>query len=229
MLRVYPFAVLCFTVFSEQTITDERLEYTITLPDNWVRDIEDSTHHSFYDTTGTYESIVALDCYDFGADTLYATIDEWTRANFIAYELTIDADPFSALVYYDTISVKQNGTLWAADALTYFFDAGDGFGDWAEYIRFTANGTLGYELYAIGPLEDMEANVGLYLAIIEGITLKLKPGAAIKKGIPTYHISNALSSPIMLNLQGRKIHANADRNFASQMVVSRYFRRFILK
>jgi len=153
------------------SVSDTQLGYTATLPDTWIKTAVSATQHRFEDTSGVYQSMVVINRYDFSAETVFEKSQDWTRANFIAYVFSIEADPVCALVYYDSVTAKQNETLWAADAFTQFYSVDTALDDWAEYIRFTASGTFGYELYAIGPAEDMLAHVGLYVAIIEGITL----------------------------------------------------------
>ena len=157
-------------------ITDTELGYSIYLPDNWVKVSVSETQHRFEDTTGTYQSMIVLVRYDFSEETVFETADDWTRANFIAYSFSIEADPFCALIYTDTVTAKQNGTLWATDAFSQFFSVDTVLGDWAEYIRFTASGIYGYEIYALGPADDMATNVGYYVAIIEGISV---PGSTL--------------------------------------------------
>ncbi len=159
-------------IVEADVVTDENFGYSVFLPPNWVKEKIGETKHRFEDTSGVYKSMIVIAKYDFGAETVFKAPEEWTRANFIAYSFYTDADPFSVLVYYDTVTARQNGTLWAADAFSQFISINDTtliYG--AEYIRFTASGTTGYEIYAIGPADDMNANVGYYAAIIEGITI----------------------------------------------------------
>lgn len=158
------------------SIQDEQMGYSALLPDGWNKTVVSSTQHRFEDTTGVYQSMIVLNRYDFSGDTVYESSNDWTRANFIAYVFSIEADPFCALMYYDSVTARQNETLWATDVFTQFFSIDTVLGDWAEYLRFTASGSYGYELYAIGPEEDMLANVGMYVAIIDEIVL---PEAAV--------------------------------------------------
>lgn len=162
---------LTVSLFAGETINDTQVGYSVQLPGTWIHKVTSTTHHQFIDTTGTYQSIVAISRYDFASSATFSTADEWTRANFIAYKLTTDADPLSLLAFYDTVSARQNGTIWAADAYTYYYDADTVVGDWAEYIRFTAVGTRGYEIYAIGPASDLDSNLATYAAIIESVKL----------------------------------------------------------
>jgi len=162
---------LAASVKAAGTYSDPQLGYSIYLPDNWVHEAVSATQHRFVDTTAGYQSMISLVTYDFADDTLFVASEEWTRANFIAYVYSIEADPLCALVFYDSVTAIQNDDLWAADAYTEFFSYDSTIGDWAEYMRFTASGKTGYEIYALGPIEDMNANVGYYAAMIESITL----------------------------------------------------------
>jgi hypothetical protein len=167
-----------FAVSASDTLTDSSLGYSIVLPENWVKEKVDPAHHRFYDSSGTFQSLVALVRYDFGSDTVFSSPEEWTRANFIAYTLSILADPTCNLLFYDTATVRQNGVLWATEAMTEFYSWDSTVGDWVEYIRFTASGKYGYELYAIGPMADMDSNIVLYANIIENINLPISASVA---------------------------------------------------
>lgn len=173
MMRYGMVLVIFFfiTLSIGETVNDQVIGYTLPLPKNWIRIQKSSQHHIFMDTSGTYSSQCAIVRYDFSTATTYSTADEWTRANFIAYQFSVEADPLCVLSFFDTITVKQNGQHWAADAYTYFFDPDTAIGEWAEYIRFTAVGTSGYELYALGPIDDMDANVQIYAQIISNLQL----------------------------------------------------------
>lgn len=229
--RLVVFVVFSVTFLRAETFTDEKIGYSVTLPENWVREIEDSTHHRFYDSSGTYQAVVALDCTDFSSQQIYTTADEWTQANFIAYAFITEADPFSALIFYDTVSVRQNDTLWAADAYTNYYDIDDTLNNWAEYIRFTATGRSGFELYAIGPLADLETNVAFYTEILAGIKLTIQP-----EGVQ-WHPRLSSSRPIvtdpesvrMCNLLGQCIVPANYRKNVSQVLVTRHLRQCIVK
>ena len=153
-------------------ISDSQLGISAALPDHWIKDSGDATHILFRDTTGTCTAIIAVDRYDFGSDTVFGAPDDWTRANFIAYTFIVDADPFSAMLFYDTVSSRQDAAPWSTEAYSVFYDPQSSAADIAEYIRFTATGTCGYEIYAIGPLDDMTDHVGLYAAIVQGVTIQ---------------------------------------------------------
>ena len=180
---------LCFQVFVTfltgtsiaETVTDAQLGYSVYLPDFWVKTAVTATQHRFEDTSGACRSMIVINRYDFSSETVFPTSEDWTRANFIAYIFSIDADPFSIVTYYDSVNARQNGTLWAAEVFSQFFSIDTVLGDGAEFIRFTASGTYGYEIYAIGPEEDMVANIGVYIAVIEGITLPETPVSVIGK------------------------------------------------
>lgn len=163
--------LVLFLFARAETVTDEQIGYTLDLPDNWVQSKVDATQNIFEDTSGTYQSMIVIVKYDFSEETIFTSADEWTRANFISYAFSVDADPFSVMAFYDTVDAKQNESIWAADAFSQFFSIDTVLSDWAEYIRFAASGTNGYEIYAIGPMDDMDVNIGFYLAVIENIIL----------------------------------------------------------
>jgi hypothetical protein len=206
------------------TVTDEQIGYSLYLPDNWVRTEVDASQHLFEDTGGTYLSMIAVVKYDFSEETIFSSANEWTRANFISYAFSVDADPFSVMVFYDTVSAKQNEAIWAADAFSEFFSIDTTLDNWAEYIRFTASGTSGYEIYAIGPMEDMEVNVGFYLALIESITLTgISDGHLVGITVPKATIQNTVrqsnSENLVYDLLGRNTRSSRSVSSASNMVI----------
>lgn len=220
---------LFISVSKATVITDAQVGYSIVLPDNWVREVVSDTSHRFIDTTGTYSSTVGIVRYDFSDDTIFERSEEWTQANFIGYSLVMDADPFSSLLFYDTVTVKQNGTLWATDAYSTTYSTDTQFFDWGEYIRYTASGTFGFELYAIGELDDMTENVEFYRNILDSITITLespvispRPAAA-----PAVYIIKP-ETPYRLNLLGRRI-GHSTRGRASQIVIDGSRHSSILK
>jgi hypothetical protein len=164
------------------TITDELLEYSITLPDNWVREAVSSNHHRFYDTTQVFKSYVALIRYDLSENETVNNAHEWARANYLAYLISVQctmspqgetlADPFGIPLYYDSSTVKQNDSLWAAEIFSTFFTTDTTLGSWSEFIRYTGKGNFGYEFYAIGDTADMNTNLGMYAAIIDLINIE---------------------------------------------------------
>lgn len=204
---------LAVSVKAAGTYSDPLSGYSIYLPDNWVHEAVSATQHRFFDTTAVYQSMISLVTYDFADDTLFTASGEWTRANFIAYIFSIDADPLCALVFYDSVTAVQNEDLWAADAYTEFFSYDSTIGDWAEYIRFTASGKTGYEIYALGPIEDMNANVGYYAAMIESITLPTTDSAIA--GVVPRAVSRTMRPVIApaqvshFDLLGRRIEGHA--------------------
>ncbi len=184
-LFLSPVVIVMFVgVICAGSVSDEDIGYTAYLPDGWIATTVNATQHRFEDTTGVYRSMVVINRYDFSGETVYETSEDWTRANFIAYIFSIEADPVCALAYYDSVTARQNESLRAMDAFSQFFSIDTILGDWAEYIRFTATGTCGYELYAIGPADDMLANVGMYVAIIEEITLTESTVSIVPDRVP---------------------------------------------
>lgn len=204
------------------TVTDAALGYSIDLPEHWVKAVVDPTHHQFYDTTGTYQSVVSLVRSDFSAETVYTSATDWTRANFIAYKFSVEADPLSAVVFYDTLTVKQNSTLWVAELYSEFFSVDAAYGDYLEYIRFTASGTYGYELYALGGVEDMQLNAGFYAAIIEGIKLTATATTVrpLTRGSVVPQFAQGTLGSKNLDLLGRVFHPTTITRSVSGMRIS---------
>lgn len=227
-LSQYISAVILTTFLSAgaATVTDAQIGYSLYLPDNWVRTEVDETQHLFEDTSGMYMSMIAVVKYDFSEETIFSSANEWTRANFISYAFSVDADPFSIMVFYDTVSAKQNEVIWAADAFSQFFSIDTAMADWAEYIRFTASGTRGYEIYAIGPMDDMEVNVGFYMALIDGIILtdvadEHLVGITVPNATAHTAIRQSNSENIVYDLLGRNVHPSWSASSASSMVIYR--------
>lgn len=203
------------------TVTDDKIGFTIPLPDNWVCFNRTDTSAVFEDTTGRYRAVIGIYYENFADETLFTQPDEWTRAKFISYELTIDADPLCALVFFDTMSIRQNGAYWAPEAYAYYFEIDTSVGDWAEYIRFTAVGTSGYELYAIGPLPDLDSNIAYYAAIIDGFTLHDPDNPVIKppRGRFAPQAASLKYSPYRLDLLGRRFNGRPDHQSAPQLII----------
>ena len=209
-------------LFAEEVVTDSLMGYTITLPANWARDTGTHQHPCYYDTTGTYTGIIAIERYDFSADTIYTAPDEWTRANFIAYSFVIDADPFSSMAFYDTVTSRQSGAPWSTEAYTVFYDPENSAADFAEYIRFTATGTYGYEIYVIGPLDDVHQNVGYYVAIIQNVSVHESGNDAIltqRSIISGDRLSRKTGTTAQFDLLGRSGHFTTHRR-VSRIVVT---------
>jgi hypothetical protein len=209
MKKALAILTLTASLNASQIITDSQLGYTINLPDHWVREAVDTNHHQFYDTTATYQAIVTIVRFDIGKDNLFSSAEEWTRANFIAYKLMVESDPFDNLVFYDTISVRQNDTLWATEAYAQYFSYDSSMDDLAEYIRFSGCGPYGYELSVIGANADLDTNIAIYATIIEGIILPpgkvavLRPHTVVR---PAHSTLPAMYRPVDLlgrNLMGR--------------------------
>ena len=212
-----------FILAGAETVTDEQIGYSLHLPDNWIKSEVNSLQHLFEDTSGTYQSMIAILKYDFSEETVFTSEKEWARANFIAYALSIDVDPFSVMVFYDTVSATQNETLWAADAFSQFFSIDTTLTDWAEYVRFTASGTNGYEIYAIGPVDDMEANIGFYLTIIETITLpEIKMiNIVVPKGLVGSQVTPSYNKVGTFDLLGRRESLTSTIPSVNRMLVFR--------
>jgi hypothetical protein len=160
------------SLFADTTLVDNQLNYSVYLPANWVREVENDSQHIFVDTTYFYPAELSFNRYTIDS-TLYKTADEWTQAHFLGYRLTVQysVDPAGVVLYSNSDSSVRQGSLQAAEAYSIFFSSDTSIGSWAEYIRFTACGRYGYELYAISDTADMSENIGLYAAILQSITI----------------------------------------------------------
>lgn len=210
-------------------ISDQQIGYTITLPENWVKEVVSDTNHRFLDTTATYTAVIGIVRYDFSSDTLFSSAEEWTRANFIGYSFVIDADPFSLMLFYDTVTAGQNGSLWAADAYSVTFSTDTQIFDWGEYVRFTAVGTTGFELYVIGELDDMNTNVAFYRSIIDNITITLEtPVLFSRPAVFSSVHGKKINTAYRINLLGRHIGNRLNKR-ASQIIVDKNDRIDIIR
>ena len=104
---------------------------------------------------------------------MYKTADDWTQAHFLAYKLSVlySVDPGGVVLYSNGDTTVKQGSLRATEAYSVFFSSDTSIGSWSEYIRFTACGKYGYELYAISDTADMSKNIGVYAALLQGIVL----------------------------------------------------------
>jgi len=171
--------VLCFTfafcssVSADQLRTDTDYDYTIYLPDNWIREVSASGHH-FYDTTFAHRGQVSI-VRSQRDPLVYASPEEWTRAHFIAQTLTVESYatfPFYGVILYsDSTPTAKIGDLWAPEMYTKYFSADATYDDFSEYLIYTATNDVGYELYALADTADMNANVALYAAMLKCVTL----------------------------------------------------------
>ena len=177
MTRVFAgeffFILVCATaVCADTTLVDSQLDYRMYLPNNWVREVNSDTQHFFIDTTSFYPALLSLRrCI---IDTaMYKTVADWTQAHFLAYKLSVQysVDPSGVVLYSNGDSTVKQGSLQAAEAYSIFFSSDTSVGSWSEYIRFTACGKYGYELYAISDTADMSKNIGVYAAMLQGIVL----------------------------------------------------------
>jgi hypothetical protein len=194
------------------------------LPDNWIREAESDSQHFFIDTTYFYPGELSLK--RFTIDTsMFKAPTEWTQAYFIAYKLSVEysVDPAGAVLYSNGDTSVKQGSLAAAEAYSVFFSSDTAIGSWAEYVRFTACGKHGYELYAIGDTADMSRNIGFYAALLQGIVLAqddyiISP-RAFRGNIA--RVEHALS-PYLFDPLGREIRLlTVSRNFATGIYVRR--------
>jgi hypothetical protein len=166
-------SLLCSHVFAGDTIIDDNAQgYSIFLPENWIKITRNDTQDIFYDSTFAHKSRLSIVTCAIDS-SIYDTPSAWARAHFIAYKTFIDLDcyPFGAVLYWDTASNVRQDSLWACELYARFFSFDTAMFAWDEYVRFTASGGRGYEIYALGDTVDMKTNIGLYGAIIQAIEI----------------------------------------------------------
>jgi hypothetical protein len=174
MIRAFPLScalllIVAAAICADTTIVDIQKNYSIYLPDNWVRDVPNDSQQFFVDTTYTYPALLSLRRYVIDT-SVYGSGNQWTMSHFTAYKLSVQysVDPVGVVLYSNADSTVKQGALNAAEAYSVFFSYDTSIGAWAEYIRFTACGN-GYELYAISDTGDMSAHIGYYAAILQSI------------------------------------------------------------
>jgi hypothetical protein len=229
MIRVYPLVcvVLFITVsisFADTTIVDIHENYSMYLPDHWVRDAASDSQHFFTDTTFRYPALLSLRRYVIDTTT-FASGDEWVSAYFTAYKLSVEysVDPTGVVLYSNADSTVRQGGQKAAEAYSIYFSLDTSVGAWAEYVRFTACGGYGYELYAISDTGDMSQNIGYYAAIIQSI--RFLSNSSVKTpfvfGKVVRRVQDAMT-PYLFDPLGREIRApNVSRYLSSGV----YFRK----
>lgn len=216
MTRVFAgeffFILMCAAALrADTTLVDSQLDYRIYLPDNWVREVNSDTQHFFIDTTSFYPALLSLRrC---TMDTaMYKTAADWTQAYFLAYKLSVQysVDPVGVVLYSNGDSTVKQGSLQAAEAYSIFFSSDTSVGSWSEYIRFTACGRYGYELYAISDTADMSKNIGVYAALLQGIVLaagdRIISPRMFRRNV--YNIEKTLG-PLLCDPLGRRVRALA--------------------
>jgi len=159
-------------VFADTTFVDTQLKFTAYLPNNWIWIAESDSQRLFEDTTYTYPGLLSFTRFTVDS-TLYSSADQWTQAHFLGYKLSVEysVDPAGVILYSNADTTVKQGSLPAAEAYSLFFSSDTSVGSWAEYVRFTAYGKYGYELYAISDTADMSSHIGLYAAILQGIVI----------------------------------------------------------
>jgi hypothetical protein len=228
MIRVYPltclFLLLCVpAIHADTTIVAVQDNYSVYLPDNWIREVISDSQDFFLDTTYRYPALLSLRKYAIDT-TVYASGNDWISSHFIAYKLSVQysVDPTGVVLYSSADSTVRQGSLWAAEAYSVYFSYDTSVGAWAEYIRFTACGS-GYELYAISDTGDMAAHIGYYAAILQSIrflsTAHVKTPFAFNR--LALRIQDAVT-PYLYDPLGREIWApNVSRYLSSGV----YFRK----
>src|SRR5690554_1552448 len=217
---VFMITVILSTVAVSELVNDVDLFYSVEIPETWKREKISETHHQFYDSTGSYSSVISIRRYDISTDDSFDNPEEWARASYLSYIINVQStltpdgvamsDPFCVTIYYDSSDVKQNDSLWAGDVYAKFYSTDTTFGSWAEYVRYTNNDAYGYEIYAIGFSDDMDTAVGYYASIIDGFRLGSK-SAITYNVVKRKGISTVGKNPFSSDLLGRICNQNGKR------------------
>jgi hypothetical protein len=208
--REFFFAFLLLGIASaDTTLVDTKLDYSVYLPNNWIREVTSDSQHFFFDSTYRYPSQLSIRRYAIDT-TLYSSADEWTYAHFTAYRLYVQysVDPAGVIFYYNADSTVRQGSCPAAELYAVFFSSDTSIGAWAEYVRFSAYGRSGYELYAIGDTLDMASHIGFYAAILQGVRFFSADPVAYPRSFYSAVARNQEAlSPLVCDPLGRKIRA----------------------
>jgi hypothetical protein len=176
-MKVLPWGVIsifsCAAALSaDTTFVDKQLNFNMYLPANWVCYSQSDSQCLFQDTTYAYPAVLSLSRYAIDS-AIYRTADEWTQAHFLGYRFSVQysVDPAGVILYSNADTTVKQGSLPAAEAYSIFFSSDTAIGSWAEYVRFTAAGWYGYELYAVSDTADMSIHIGYYAALLQGIVI----------------------------------------------------------
>jgi hypothetical protein len=206
------------------TVSDSKIGYSVDLPQNWVRDIDTVNQHTFFDTSKVYGSFISIEMTDFSRDTIYKTPNQWTKAHFLAYLLTIRStvstlgvpmtDPYGSVVFYDSSSSTQSG-LKSMELYAQFNSLISTSGSWDEYVKYTSVNKKGYEIYILGDTTDMKKNIDFYIDFINSIKIDTTPSSIVFH--PVQHTNNktlvTIYKPEMLfDIMGRRAVGNCAKN-----------------
>ncbi|MFP4162766.1 MAG: hypothetical protein ACLFQB_03275 [Chitinispirillaceae bacterium] len=200
---------------ADTTIVSESMYISAYLPDNWTATELSDSSITLQDTTDTCQSIITVRKYT-RDDVDFPSPEDWTRAHFIAYMLVVENsyDPFCSVLYFDSTSSTQ-GSLWAPEAFCEFYAIDTTLGAWDEFMRYTASGDYGYEIYAIGDTADMKENFGLYSTIIQKIEIETPvssiENARIHNAAPKSFLREKKLPSGFYDLRGKRHHPSAER------------------
>ncbi|MDG5816988.1 hypothetical protein QA601_17965 [Chitinispirillales bacterium ANBcel5] len=202
--------ILVFFTYAFEPLYDSEMDYTIYLPENWVRTVITPELHRFHDTTGTYQSQITIEKHSFSSAD-YTDAKEWVNVNYIAYEFSAiySSNPVGTILFADSSSELKHGEYDAAELYARFCYLDDPLVWWDEYIRFAAaeGDTVGFEMYVMGDTADMFSNIGLYATIIENTDLPAISPSNVRFSAPGSYGREKVnrSAPSVFNLQGRRI------------------------
>ena len=225
MKKVFLFCLLLAAPLFSASVSDNNVGYSMTLPANWQQIKTKPLQHYFRDSTKQYPSAISIVRYTIDKAT-YPTPHDWTQAQFIAYQLSVENSvfPFGAIMYFDSSSTTKLGSDWAPEAFSVLYP-GDGSPTYCEFIRYVAQGDYGYEIYAIGDSTDMTNHVDFYASIIASTQLTVPVVSLFPFQHETLGQEQAIND---FDLLGRKLirrlsnGTHRESNFiANQMTIQR--------
>ena len=209
---LFPIVFWAAAVCADTTLVDQQLAFKMYLPNNWVCFAESDSQRFFEDTSYSDPGLLSLTRHVIDS-TLYGTPDQWTQAHFLGYKLSVEysVDPAGVVLYSNSDTSVKQGFLQAAEAYSTFFSSDTSVGSWSEYVRYTACGRYGYELYAISDTADMTSHIGYYAALLQGVVIDpadrvVSPIAFRRNAFRAQRIlSSAMYDPLGRETRGRSL------------------------
>jgi hypothetical protein len=199
---------------SGKTFSDISIGYSIVVPEEWDRLQDNDSLHSFYDTSSLHVSRIFISKHTYDLN-LYSTPEAWTLAKFEAYKISIDYSgyPYAGYVlYFDSTQQRQLDGLWAPELYACFILAdtlnpsGPPALAWSEFLKVTAVGAFGYEIYALGDTADMLKYVDFYDSIMISIDINPPAGAISRNSGRSPHVKpHRKNEGLLFDLRGRAI------------------------
>jgi hypothetical protein len=232
--------VLVLTVYADTTFVDMKIGISVTLSPAWEKvDLSDSSCMLVsLDKSFTSNIFIVKQTIP---DTV--TAREWTQAHFVAYKLFVEgsSEPLGNLLWFDstTTAAQQgifpSGNAWAPWLYSSFKSIDTaGIFVWAEYERYSACKTNGYEMYAIGDTTDMNRNFTTYAKLVQSVKIIDPANISVKpyhnQGVGARRIAGTPTQDIRwYNLRGQSIGVGASFIRPSGLVISPYKKMVTVK